>query len=109
VAVEIHPREITVRWRQGVALDMQTVSSTYLGVNSYGHDQHDSKRSEMGELLYRLKYKGDREAITPIVETVAEYLKERLSFFDPIVPVPASVTRSLPPSADRRQGFRQCC
>lgn len=97
MAVEIHPREITGRWRQGVALDMQTVSSTYLGVNSYGHDQYDSKRSEMGELLYRLKYKGDREAITPLVETVAEYLKERLSFFDLIVPVPASVTRSLPP------------
>jgi competence protein ComFC len=97
VPVAIHPREIAGRWSRGVALDVHVVSSIYLGVDSYGHNQYDTKRSEMGELLYRLKYRADREAVAPIVETVAEYLKERLSYFDVIVPVPASTPRSLPP------------
>lgn len=95
--VEIHPREITGRWRKGYALDMQTVSSTYIGVDSYGHDRYDSKRSEMGELLYRLKYRADAGAVPPIAETVAEFLKNNVSFFDLIIPVPESATRSLPP------------
>jgi predicted amidophosphoribosyltransferase len=49
----------------------------------------------MGELLYRLKYRADAGAVPPIAETVAEFLKNNVSFFDLIIPVPESATRSL--------------
>ena len=43
-------------WELGLAFDLHTVTSTYLGPNQFGHDQFDNTRSEMGELLYKLKY-----------------------------------------------------
>jgi competence protein ComFC len=97
VTIDIDPRKITGRWRKGFALDVQTLSSTYLGQNAFGHDQYDTKRSGIGELLYRLKYRGDAGAVSPIVDTVVKFLTKRPPSFDLIIPVPASATRSLPP------------
>ena len=56
--VAIHPRRIVGNWRSGIALDVHTVRSTHLGVNEFGHDVFDTERSELGELLHRLKYRG---------------------------------------------------
>lgn len=94
--VKINPQKIVGKWRKGYALDVHTVSSTYLGPNEYGHEQWDNVRSEMGELLYRLKYNGDESAVQPIVETVRDVLAKNRKF-DVIVPVPSSRKRSLPP------------
>ena len=43
-------------------------SSEFVGYNEYGHAQFESTRTELGELLYRLKYKGDQPAIAPIAQ-----------------------------------------
>ena len=59
----INPRKIAGRWIEGVALDLHTISSIYVGVNEHGRDMFDTKRSELGELLVRLKYKGDQSAL----------------------------------------------
>jgi competence protein ComFC len=93
----INPRRITGNWQSGVALDIHTISSTYLGVNEHGHDVYDTKRSELGELLYRLKYGGDMSAAQEIIETASNYLKPHLSKFDLIVPVPPSGMRPVQP------------
>lgn len=79
------------------ALDLHTLSSTYLGVNEYGHEVYDTKRPEIGELLYRLKYRSDMAAANEIVATAAEYLKPSRDNFDLIVPVPPSGVRALQP------------
>ena len=42
------------RWREGYVLDYHTLDSTYLGDDEYGHPMFDTKRSDVGELLYRL-------------------------------------------------------
>jgi len=55
----IHPIRIPGRWRDGYALDVHTVASTYLGDDEYGHARFETSRSAAGELLYRLKYQGD--------------------------------------------------
>jgi competence protein ComFC len=95
--VSINPQRIVGNWQSGVVLDIHTLSSTYLGVNEYGHDVYDTKRSEIGELLYRLKYNSDLKAAEEIVRTAAEYLKPHRAKFDLIVPVPPSGQRIVQP------------
>ena len=50
---KVNRQKIEGKWRAGIALDLHTVSSTYLGVDEAGHDRFETKRSEMGDLLYR--------------------------------------------------------
>ena len=95
--VVINPRRIAGNWYSGVALDVHTISSTYLGVNEAGHDVFDTKRSEIGELLYRLKYDGDRSAAEPIIVAASNFLRPYRAKFDIIVPVPPSATRVAQP------------
>jgi competence protein ComFC len=95
--IVIHPQKIVGNWHSGVALDVHTNSSTYLGVNETGHDVYDTKRSEIGELLYRLKYNGDQAAAKDIVAAASKFLLPHRTKFDLIVPVPPSGTRAIQP------------
>ncbi|MEE8575157.1 MAG: ComF family protein, partial [Thermodesulfobacteriota bacterium] len=47
-------------------------------------------RSEVGELLYRLKYKNDKSVIKELAQTVGDYIKKRNWEIDVVVPVPPS-------------------
>ena len=69
----INPQKITGKWLSGFALDVHTTSSIYLGVNEAGHEIYDTKRSEIGELLYRLKYRGDMAAAGEIIDAVSKF------------------------------------
>lgn len=73
-------------WRSGRAYDLHTVSSTYLGVDEYGHDRFDSTRSEMGELVFALKYRNDKSAVAKIVKLLDNI--GGIEKFDFIIPVP---------------------
>ena len=81
-------------WELGLAFDLHTVTSTYLGPNQFGHDQFDNTRSEMGELLYQLKYQNDISAISTIIELLNVIIIEK---FDYIIPVPSSKLRNFQP------------
>jgi hypothetical protein len=65
--VEINPKPITGNWTEGFALDFHTLSSEYIGDDEYGHPQFDTKRSDVGELLYRLKYGKDKSVLGDII------------------------------------------
>ena len=97
MAVAINPQQIVGRWNWGYALDIHTISSIHVGINQFGHDVFDTKRSELGELLYKLKYSSDLSAVDAIVEATAKFLKPLRSKFNLIVPVPPSGTRSVQP------------
>ena len=93
MSVEIHPHKIRGKWAEGYALDLHTTSSTFLGYDGYGHPQFETVRSELGELLYKLKYRADPSAVDSIAETAAEFLTEKWRIeVDLIVPVPPSNT-----------------
>jgi competence protein ComFC len=64
--VEINPTKVAGRWSNGSTLDVHTTSSELIGHDEYGHPQFASKRSELGELLYRLKFRRDKSVISEI-------------------------------------------
>jgi len=86
----VKPTRIPGRWREGFALDYHTVSSTYLGDDEYGHPMFDTKRSELGELLYQLKYRSDTSAIAAMVDAAAGFLAQWKPGVEIVVPVPPS-------------------
>ena len=48
--------ELLGNWKKGFAYDVHTLDSVYMGADEFGHDHWKTTRSEMGELVYRLKY-----------------------------------------------------
>jgi competence protein ComFC len=95
--VKINPISIEGRWRSGFALDLHTTSSTPIGPNEFGHMQFDTVRPAIAELLYRLKFRADRSAAEPIIETAADFIVRADGKFDAIVPVPPSQHRVVQP------------
>jgi len=91
------PRRIIGKWSQGYALDYHSVSSVFLGHNQFGHPEYDTKRSEVGELLYKLKYRSNQAAVGELAEAVERFIKEWNPGADIIVPVPPSTQRSVQP------------
>ena len=73
-------------WKRGLAFDLHTTSSVYLGVDEFGHDKFDTTRSEMGQLVYRLKYIGDKSALPRIIELLDSI--KGIESYDFLVPIP---------------------
>jgi competence protein ComFC len=96
---KIRPMQIKGAWRDGFVLDYQILSSTFTGYDGFGHPQFDTVRTELGELLYRLKYRGDRSVTDEIAEAAGEFIQSR--GWEPaialIVPMPALRARSEQP------------
>ncbi|MEN9433477.1 MAG: hypothetical protein RLZZ422_1066 [Pseudomonadota bacterium] len=80
--------ELKGNWKLGFAYDVHTLDSTYLGVDEHGHNAWQTTRSEMGELVYRLKYQGDISILPDIIELLSKF--KGLESMDVIVPVPSS-------------------
>jgi len=96
--IKISPKKIQGEWTSGYVLDIHTLSSEFIGYNEYGHPQFYNKRSEMGELLHRLKYKSDKSVLKIIIETVVEFINDKGLKPDIIIPTPPSrMTRSFQP------------
>ena len=95
--LQIQPVRIPGRWRDGRALDVHTVSSAYVGEDEFGHARFDTKRSAMGELLYRLKYKAERVVFDEIAETTAAFVRGWWPEAELLGPVPPSRERALQP------------
>ena len=80
--------ELKGNWKRGFAYDVHTLDSVYMGVDEHGHDSWQTTRSEMGELLYRLKYQGDASVLGQIVDRLGKY--KGLETMDAIIPVPST-------------------
>lgn len=82
-------------WTKGRAFDLYTVASVYLGPDEFGHDRFDNTRSEIGELVYQLKYRHDQTAVTKIIELLS--VIKGIEKFYAIIPVPSSKARAVQP------------
>jgi predicted amidophosphoribosyltransferase len=93
--MNIDPKRIIGNWAQGWALDQHTLSSTSGDLDGGMHAEFITERSELGEALYRLKYRNDRSRIVPIARVVADFIRSRceLSDIKAVLAVPPSDTR----------------
>jgi predicted amidophosphoribosyltransferase len=89
----IHPIKLAGVWHQGYALDRHTISSTYLGLDQSGNDIYDTKRSEIGELLFRYKYRNDASVLPEIAAAAAKFIQQDWKITDVIQAIVA-----VPPS-----------
>lgn len=78
--------ELVGNWKKGFAFDVHTLDSVYLGTDEYGHHRWETTRSEMGELVYQLKYQG-RQSCVPEIIALLDKIKG-IETFDYIVPIP---------------------
>lgn len=93
--LQINSQEIRGNWRAGYALDIHTVSSRLLPDEMY-----DTERTEIGELVFQVKYRHDRSKIQPLAEIAAEFIKQKfavdghpvLPYISAIIPIPPSNT-----------------
>ncbi len=93
--MNIDPKPIIGNWAHGWALDQHTVRSTSGISDGIGIPAFDTERSEIGEALYKLKYRGDRTQVEPIAQTVAGFVRGRseLESIKAVLAVPPSDTR----------------
>lgn len=93
-------------WTDGYVLERQhTLKSEFLGHDSFGHPQFETTRSELGELVFRLKNRADRTTLDPIAETAAGFMSGWGVAIDAIVPVPPSLRRDFQPVIEMAQAI----
>ena len=102
---QFQPRQILGKWQQGFALDLHTLSSIPIGYNEYGHMQFDTTRSEVGELLFKLKNRADTSTVPEIVAAAVQFITAWKLAIDMIVPVPPSSVRAVQPVMLLAQGI----
>ncbi len=85
---KFNPRKIYGSWSDGYVLDLHSTGSTYIGDNEFGHPQFETHRTEVGELLFRLKYRSDEAALKELVEAASSFIREWAVRASIIVPVP---------------------
>ena len=91
--ININPKEIHGNWRTGYALDFHTVSSHRLPDEGY-----DTERTQIGEMVYQVKYRSDRSNILPLAEIAAKFVKDEFvvnghrvfDYLNAVIPVPRS-------------------
>lgn len=98
--VSTNPVKIHGEWKKGYALDVHTLSSEYLGFDEFGNPQFDTKRTELGELLYQLKYHRKGEALEDLAKVEAAFVTNWGIKLDAIVPVPPTKARRPQPLFD---------
>lgn len=90
--LEINPIKLKGQWKDGYALDYHTLKSVFLGVDQWGHNQFETTRSKLGELVYQLKYNQNISVLDEIIDLISPFLKwwNISSKVNAIIPVPPS-------------------
>ncbi len=90
-------KAIAGNWNDGHVLDKHTRSSEFVGYDEFGHPQFNTTRSEVGEALYQLKYKGDFTKVEPLAKEIATHIAPKFKDVGFIVPMPPSRQRLRQP------------
>ncbi|MBN9560954.1 MULTISPECIES: ComF family protein [unclassified Mesorhizobium] len=95
--MQVQLKKLEGSWDTGYALHKHTLSSVYLGDDEYGHPRFDTTRSEPGESLYQLKYRGDWDQVKTLAAQVKTSLLPLFGKIGLIIPMPASTVRARQP------------
>lgn len=77
-------------WTEGYAMDVHVISSEFLGYDEYDHPEFNTTRSEIGDLVYQLKYKNNKNKVNDIIKLIDPFLKQWtiLTDIDVVIPIP---------------------
>ena len=64
----INPSRIYGIWDEGIVLDNHMQKSIFIGYDENGKEKFENTRTEIGELIYRYKYKNDKKALFLIID-----------------------------------------
>jgi len=95
--MEVNLHELNGNWSKGFALDKHTLNSVFTGNNENGYPTFDTTRSEAGEALYQLKYRGDFNLVNPLAQAIFDRIIPEIGNFGIVVPMPASKHRKRQP------------
>ncbi len=95
--IKVDARKIEGPWEDGYALDRHTIRSEYIGDNEFGHPQFNTTRSEVGELLFKLKYRSDYAVVDQLAEAAASFVKAWKPDIDLLIPATPSRVRAKQP------------
>lgn len=95
--MKLDPRKLHGVWDDGRVLDRHVSSSEFIGYDEYGNPQFETTRTELGEVLYRLKYRRDQSAVGPIARAACEFVRSWNPRVDVIVPATPSKERPVQP------------
>jgi competence protein ComFC len=95
--MKTNPLSMTGPWDVGLSLDAHTLSAEFLGYDSAGHPQFDTKRSDVGEALFQAKYRANKPAAVQLAVEAAKHVRRARIDVDIVVPVPPSKARTYQP------------
>lgn len=95
--MNVNLRELHGNWDKGFALHKHVLNSVPIGHNQAGYMQFDTTRSEPGEALYQLKYKGDFKQVDPLANAIRDHIAPVLGKFAMVIPMPATKQRARQP------------
>jgi predicted amidophosphoribosyltransferase len=98
--MNINLMQITGNWDLGYVLDWHVENSEFLGYNQLGRAEFDTKRTEIGEAVFQLKYRNDTSKIDPLAETMVQNLKSAFQSASLVIPMPPSKSRGTQPAVE---------
>ena len=109
--MQLNIQTLNGHWTEGFALDLHTTSSTPIGVNEQGRTLFDTKRPEIAEHLYQLKYCSDKSHINIIAQEAANFINSKPNWkLHKLIPIPPSDTeRTFQPVYELAKAIEIIC
>ncbi|HGM6909259.1 TPA: ComF family protein [Serratia marcescens] len=95
--MNVNIKQIVGNWDLGFAMDKHTASSTYTGDNEYGRPMFDTTRTEVGEAVFLLKYRGRMDQVDLLAECLYRHAVPLFINVQLIIPMAASNPRDVQP------------
>ena len=92
---DVLPIEIYGRWDKGIVMDKYKKSCTYLGDDQNGYPQFSNEYTQLGHLIYSMKYNGHDDTSDQIAHLIADDVRKWIETVD------INVLVSVTPSVDR--------
>lgn len=90
-------QQIIGNWDVGYTLDKHTISSTFLGNDANGRPHFDTKRTEVGEAVFLLKYRDDFSQVPGLAREIQTTLCPNFPNIGLVIPMPPSKIRPTQP------------
>ena len=95
--IKTSPIRIPGKWRKGYALDFHIVRSELVGYDHLGREKFDTQRTELGEALFKLKYRNKQDFVEPLATAAAEFIRSKHRQLDYMLAAPPSNQRAFQP------------